>query len=472
MQVIHLSVECYPIAKVGGLADVVGALPKYQRKLGVDARVVMPWYNKPYVQSHEFEQVAEGGFYQGSQYLTYTVYHYDEVHLGYPLYLIKIPTLLDRSEVYGYTDDSEQWIAFQHAFLHWILNNNIRPDIINCHDHHVGLIPFLLKHGTDFTALASIKTLFTIHNGQYQGWMNWNKGILLPSFDTWKWGLLDWSGSINPLSSAVRCCDAYSTVSEGYLSELVNESKGLESLFTELAYKSYGIVNGIDLDIWNPSKDPLINSRYNARTVKSGKRKNKDSFCEKIGISNEGLLLTYIGRFAYEKGADIIASVLDNFYSYNENKLTIFILGSGDSNIQQDIEALFNKYEPKIAVYFGYNEALAHEAYAASDVIIMPSRVEPCGLNQLYALKYGTIPVVRGVGGLRDTVIDVSQEDGYGFVFYDFDVASIENAIKRALEYYSKEKDWSIITRKAMSLDFSWDKSAQKYIDLYNQLLK
>ncbi|MBD1428162.1 glycogen synthase [Sphingobacterium litopenaei] len=472
MNVIHLSVECYPVAKVGGLADVVGALPKYQRKLGIDASVVMPWYNKPYIQSHDFEVVAEGGFYQGSQYLNYIVYHHEETNLGFSLYLIKIPGYLDRSEVYGYEDDSEQWLAFQHAFLHWILTNNIRPDVINCHDHHVGLIPFLLKNGNDFRELSSIKTLFTIHNGQYQGWMNWSKGILLPGFDTWKWGLLDWSGSINPLSSAVRCCDAYSTVSEGYLGELVHEAKGLESLFVEQAYKSHGIVNGIDPEIWNPSKDPLINSKYNARTVKSGKRKNKEAFCENNGISSDGLLLTYIGRFAHEKGADILASVLDNFYSNNENKLTIFILGSGDSSIQQDIENVFTKYAPKIAVYFGYNEALAHEAYAASDVILMPSRVEPCGLNQLYALKYGTIPVVRGVGGLKDTVLDVSQENGYGFVFNDFTIESIVDAIQRALAYYSKEKDWSVITRKAMSLDFSWEKSAQKYIDLYNQLLK
>ena len=472
MNVIHLSVECYPIAKVGGLADVVGALPKYQRKLGIDACVVMPWYDKPYVHSHKFEKIAEGGFYQGSQYLTYTVLQDKETDLGYPIYLINVPGYLDRPEVYGYPDDSEQWLAFQHAFLHWIKNNNIRPNLINCHDHHVGLIPFLLKYGNDFKELSSIKTLFTIHNGQYQGWMNWSRGILLPGFDTWKWGLLDWGGSINPLSSAIRCCDAFSTVSEGYLSELIYEAKGLENLFTELAYKAHGIVNGIDLDIWDPAKDPLIPNKYSARIVNSGKKKNKEAFCEKVGISSEGLLLTYIGRFAYEKGADILASVLRNFYTKNENKLTVFILGSGDESIQADIEAVFKKYAPKIAVHFGYNEALAHEAYAASDVILMPSRVEPCGLNQLYALKYGTIPIVRGIGGLKDTIIDVSQEEGYGFVFYDFTVESIDSAIKRALDYYAKEKNWSIITKKAMSLDFSWDKSAQKYIDLYNLLLK
>ncbi|MCA5006733.1 glycogen synthase [Sphingobacterium sp. WQ 366] len=472
MKVIHVSVECYPVAKVGGLADVVGALPKYQRKLGIDASVVMPWYNKPYVQSHQFEKIAEGGFYQGSQYLTYTVFLHDEANLGFPLYLIKIPGLLDRPEVYEYEDESDQWIAFQHAFLHWIVNSNVRPDVINCHDHHTGLIPFFLKYGNDFRELSTIKTLFTIHNGRYQGWMNWNKGILLPAFDTWRWGLMDWSGAINSLSSAVRCCDAYSTVSEGYLGELTEEATGLENLFISEAYKAHGIVNGIDTDLWDPAIDPLISANYNKVNVVKGKKVNKDIFCDKNGLEKNAFLLTYIGRFAYEKGADILSLFIDDFYTASDHKLNIFILGSGDVEIQQKIERVYEKYKPKVAVFFGYNEALAHEAYAASDFILMPSRVEPCGLNQLYALKYGTIPIVRAIGGLKDTVVDIDQDGGYGFVFQDFNEESVSHTIIRALDYSSKQVNMNRIRKRAMSLDFSWDKSAKKYIDLYNQLLK
>lgn len=472
MKVIHLSVECYPIAKVGGLADVVGALPKYQRKLGVDACVVMPWFNKASVKQYELELFAEGGFYQGSQYLNYNVYLIKEEKLGFPLYLIKIPGFLDREEVYGYEDESDQWIAFQHAFLHWILTASIRPDIINCHDHHVGLIPFLLQYGNDFRELSYIKTLFTIHNGQYQGWMNWNKGLLLPGFDTWKWGLLDWSSVINPFASAVRCCDAFSTVSEGYLEELSQESKGLEQLFIDEANKGFGIVNGIDTDVWDPSIDPALPVTYTAKTVSKGKKKNKEVFCKKVDLPNDSLLLTYIGRFAYEKGADILEEVIRKYYSTNEKKLTIFILGSGDAQIQQDLENLCNFYPNKVSAYFGYNETLAHEAYAASDLIIMPSRVEPCGLNQLYALKYGTIPLVRGVGGLKDTVKDITENDGYGFVVEDFEVDKFKEAIERAVDYCSDDKRRMRIVDKAMSLDYSWDKSAKKYIELYNQLLK
>ena len=472
MQVIHLTVECYPIAKVGGLADVLGALPKYQRKLGIDSSVVMPWYDKRYTQTKELVTVATGYFYQGSQELQYTVYRSDDTDLGFPLFLIKIPNLLDRPEVYMYPDEADQWIAFQHAFLNWIYVNDIRPDIINCHDHHTGLIPFLLKHSLDYSELSYIKTVCTVHNGQYQGWMNWSKGILLPAFDTWKWGLLDWSGNINPLSSAIRCADAYSTVSEGYLEELFHEANGLEELFSAERHKAFGIVNGIDLDIWNPETDKSIASNYSIETYKDGKRKNKEAFCNKLGISNDSLLLTYIGRFAYEKGADFIASILSYFDSLNDKNLTIFILGSGDLSIQHDIEKVYQHDSKSTAVYFGYNETLAHEAYAASDLLLMPSRVEPCGLNQLYALKYGTIPVVRAIGGLKDTVIDVNEEDGYGFVFKDLDVDNIVDTIQRAILFSQDKQAWSKIVDRAMGLDFSWDKSAQKYIDLYNQLLK
>lgn len=472
MKVIHLSVECYPIAKVGGLADVIGALPKYQRKLGVDAQVVMPWYDKPSLQQFDLEKVAEGVFLQGSQSLTYTVYAIAEQHLGFPIYLIKVPGLLDRNEVYGYADEGEQWIAFQHAFLHWILTDNIRPDVINCHDHHVGLIPFLLQYGNDFRELSYIKTLFTIHNGQYQGWMNWNKGILLPGFDTWKWGLLDWNGVINPFSSAIRCCDAFSTVSEGYLEELSQECKGLEQLFIDESSRGFGIVNGIDWDVWDPSSDPLIPYHYSNITVKTGKRKNKEAFCKKANLPSDSLLLTYIGRFAEEKGADILSEVIRNFYSKNEKKLIIFILGSGNEQIQQDLELLCQSYPNRVSAFFGYNETLAHEAYAASDLILMPSRVEPCGLNQLYALKYGTIPVVRGIGGLKDTVIDISEPKGYGFVFKEFEVDKIVETIERAIEFSLDEKKWASIVKQSMALDYSWDKSAKKYIELYNQLLK
>lgn len=470
MHVIHLSVECFPLAKVGGLADVVGALPRYQRKLGVDAWVVSPFYDKDFTRKRRLSLLHEGAFMQGSEELNYEILKEENDPLGFPLYLIRIPGKLDREEVYCYPDEAEQWIAFQHAFLHWIKSKDIVPDVINCHDHHVGLIPFLTKHAVEFNHLVDVKTVLTIHNGQYQGWMNWNKGILLPAFDTWKWGLLDWDGVINPLATAVKCCDAFTTVSPGYLQEIYVQANGLEQLFQTEAYKGYGIVNGIDIDYWNPELDTLIAKNYKKTSVKSGKKSNKKEFCMKVSLDDSVPLLAFIGRFALEKGADLLPSIIDNIFSNPENKITIFILGSGDDVVQQEIQDLVEHYPNKLAVFFGYNEALAHQVYAAADLLLMPSRVEPCGLNQLYAMKYGTIPVVRAVGGLKDTVIDVTEEQGYGFVFPDAAAGSATEAVERALTTIADADALQKIRQKEMTLDFSWDKSAQQYIHLYDRL--
>ncbi len=470
MQVVHLSVECFPVAKVGGLADVVGSLPKYQCKLGIEASVVMPWFDTPFVRDNKFDVVAEGFFNQGSEPLHYVVFKEREDKLGFPLYLIKIPGKLDRPEVYCYADEAEQWIAFQHAFLKWVKYDRGAPDIIHCHDHHVGLIPFLTVHSNEFNDLSDIKTVFTLHNGQYQGWMGWNRSILLPPFDTWKWGLLDWDGVINPLATAIKCCDSYTTVSEGYLKELYEEANGLQDLFRDQAFKSEGIVNGIDTSYWNPQTDKMIGYKYSASTITRGKKENKKALCAKYVLPDDVPLLSFIGRFAIEKGADHLYKIIRHLFSQNQYKITIFILGSGDARIEEEMRNLKAEFPENVGLYIGYNETLAHEVYAASDMLLMPSRVEPCGLNQLYALKYGTIPIVRGVGGLKDTVRDVEEEDGYGFVFARLDGDDAEEAINRALAVYSDTKKWKSIRARAMALDFSWDTSAQKYIDLYNQL--
>ncbi|SFS79589.1 glycogen synthase [Sphingobacterium wenxiniae] len=470
MHIIHLSVECFPLAKVGGLADVVGALPRYQRKLKQDAWVVSPWYDRPFTQSKKLKTVFEGSFFQGSEVLHYQVLKEGKDSLGFPLYLIKIPGKLDRPEVYCYPDEAEQWIAFQHAFLHWMKHANIMPDVVNCHDHHVGLVPFLMKHATDFNQFDDVKTVITVHNGQYQGWMPWNKGVLLPAFDTWRWGLLDWDGVINPLASAIKCSDAFTTVSEGYLLELYEQANGLEGLFRTESEKGFGIVNGIDDAYWNPTEDELIPNNYDVAAVKKGKEKNKKTFCEKVGLDASLPLLTYIGRFAGEKGADLLPEVIENIFGNPENKISIFILGSGDEQIQANLQALLDRYPDNLKVFFGYNEGLAHEVYAAADMILMPSRVEPCGLNQLYAMKYGTIPIVRAIGGLKDTVVDVTEKNGYGFVFPEARAQDAVSAVERALEYIGGRGKMQRIRKKEMELDFSWDKSAQQYINLYNRL--
>ncbi|KGE16159.1 glycogen synthase [Sphingobacterium deserti] len=470
MHVIHLSVECFPLAKVGGLADVVGALPRYQRKSGVDAWVVSPFYDKPFTKDRKFQLIHAGTFVQGGETLAYEVLKEKKDPLGFPLYLIRIPGKLDREEVYCYPDEAEQWIAFQHAFLRWVTDAGIIPDVVNCHDHHVGLIPFLMKHAVDFNQLADVKTLFTIHNGQYQGWMTWDKGALLPAFDTWKWGLLDWDGLINPFAAAVKCCDAFSTVSEGYLQELFVQANGLEGLFQTEAYKGVGIVNGIDDEYWNPELDNQISKTYKKSSVKSGKKSNKKAFCDAVGLNSNLPLLAFIGRFAQEKGADLLPAIISNIFSRLEDKICIFILGSGDEAVETTLKELQDQYPRRLATFIGYNEQLAHQVYASADLLLMPSRVEPCGLNQLYALKYGTIPIVHAVGGLKDTVIDLEEQGGYGFLFAAAEPEAAVESVARAVNTLTDASMLQKVRQKAMSLDFSWDKSANKYIQLYDQL--
>jgi starch synthase len=471
MKVLHLSTECFPAAKVGGLADVVGALPKFQNQLGVDASVVMPWYDKEFVRENNLKAVAEDRFMQGSEELNYVVYKVKKEVLGFPLYMIKIPGKLDRPKVYAYADEDEQWIAFQHAFLHWLkYHEESKSDILHCHDHHMGLIPFLTKYSDEFSVFSSITTVFTVHNGQYQGWLDWNKSSLIPAFDTWKWGLMDWDGQINPLATAIKCADAYTTVSEGYLQELFTKANGLESLFKNQSHKGHGIVNGIDTSYWSPETDNSIHANYKVKTVNKGKKANKQDLCAQYNIPDDLPLISFIGRCAFGKGADLLNPIFFELYSRNPKKFSTFILGSGNPDIEESVRQLQAEHQDTIAIHIGYDESLAHKIYASSDMLIMPSRVEPCGLNQLYALKYGTIPIVRNTGGLHDTVIDTKHKGGYGFVFESEEPESAAKAVERALETFGSKRKWGVIRARAVRLDFSWNKSAQKYIDLYKQL--
>ncbi|GGG85221.1 glycogen synthase [Parapedobacter pyrenivorans] len=468
--IIHLSAECYPVAKVGGLGDVVGALPKYLQQAGLRAWVVMPWYNKPFVKAHDFDVIYTGSFLQGSRPLEMKVLKEKSNVLGFGLYLIHIPGLLDREDPYGYSDESEQFMAFQHGFLHWITQAGIIPDVVHCHDHHTGLIPFLMYHSERFAALKDVPTVATVHNGQYQGWMDWNKAILLPAFDTWKWGLLDWDKTINPLAALIKCATVFTTVSEGYLQELMTQANGLEQLFNMERAKSIGIVNGIDTAVWNPEQDTMLIQNYRASDVQAGKMRNKAYLSDTYGLDASKPLLAYIGRFAGEKGADLLPEIIENIFADNTVQLSVMVLGSGDLQVQTTMTYLAEKYPGKLGIYIGYQEELAHRIYAAADFLIMPSRVEPCGLNQLYSMQYGTLPIVRSTGGLKDTVHDISEPDGYGITFVHASAADAVFAIYRALELYRNKQRMQQLRKQLMKIDFSWDKSADKYIALYQNI--
>ena len=470
MKVFHLSAECYPVAKVGGLADVVGALPKYQVLAGLQAAVVMPYYNRKFVQENDFDIVFRGATLLGTRRLYFEILKEATDKLGFELYLVRIPGLIDRVEVYSYPDETEQFIAFQIAFLDWITYTGQTPDVIHCHDHHSGLVPFLLQYSRLYEKLSRTPTVFTIHNGQYHGAFSWDKFSLLPEVDISKMGLLDWNGGINPFACAVKCCWRFTTVSPSYLQELKVSSNGVESLFIIEAGKGQGIINGIDTAVWDPQTDPLILKNYNIKEETAGKYINKEVLCRRFNLDPEKPLVSFIGRLVIEKGADIIPAGIKNCLEEHPGSFSFLVLGTGDTVIERSLADLGLLYPESCFVFLGYDEALAHSIYAGSDFLLMPSRVEPCGLNQLYSLRYGTMPVVRSTGGLKDTVIDFGDDGGYGISFQETSAEDISYSISRALVLYANDFHLQTLRKTMMALDFSWGRSAAAYINLYESL--
>lgn len=470
MNAIHLSAECYPVAKVGGLGDVVGALPKYQQAAGITAIVVLPYYDRKFVKENEFEVIYESRVTMGTFTGPFQVLRETTDKLGFPLHLIKIPGLLDRPEIYSYPDESEQFVAFQLAFLEWLLQFEVLPDVIHSHDHHAGLIPFLLYHSTRYKSLAHIPTVLTIHNAQYQGWIGWEKLNLLPDIEFWEGKLLEWGDCINPLASAVKCCWKYTTVSPSYLEELTVNSNGLEPLFIAERSKGVGIINGIDTEVWNPETDTMISANYSIETSAKGKLENKQLVCKEFFLDESKPLVAFIGRLVGEKGADLLPAAIAKVLIEHKGEVNILVLGSGEKEIEENLASLTSSFKDDYNVFIGYHEALSHRIYAGADFLIMPSRVEPCGLNQLYSLRYGTVPIVRSTGGLKDTVIDVNEENGYGICFENADVDSIAHAISRSIEIYKNTSLMQLLRSRMMSLNYSWNQSAAQYINLYNNL--
>ncbi|TCC89920.1 glycogen synthase [Pedobacter hiemivivus] len=466
MEIIHLSAECYPIAKVGGLGDVVGALPKYQNKLGHVAKVVMPAYHNKFIQENEFEVVYDGWGKLGFHNFTVKIFREMTNKLGFDLYLVHISGLLDREMVYGYDDDTERFLAYQIAVLDWMAQWEHRPDVIHCHDHHTGLVPFMVANCHQFKSLCHIPTVLTIHNAQYQGQFGWDKLHYIPAFELWKSGQLDWKGAINPLASAIKCAWRVTTVSPSYLDEISFKANGLEDLLAQERSKSFGILNGIDNEVWNPQADPMLEKKYNLRTVDAGKRANKEALCKVFNLDPEKPLFTFIGRLVGEKGADLLPDIFYNALIEYNGEINVLVLGSGDSQVEGRLSQLKEAFPGNYNVYIGYNEQLSHQIYAGADFLLMPSRVEPCGLNQMYALRYGTIPIVRRIGGLKDTVIDIG-DGGFGICHDQSSVWDVGHAIGRAYELYVNAKEVKEIRKFIMQLDHSWDKAAQQYIHLY-----
>lgn len=467
MEIVHVSAECYPVAKAGGLGDVVGALPKYQCMAGDIAKVIMPMYRTKFLYDNEWSVEFKGNTNLGEWFFDYTVIKEKTNKLGFDIYLIDINGLLDRQKIYGYADDAERFTAFQIAVVNWISSWQHRPDILHCHDHHTSLIPFMIKHCYDYQFLGNISTVLTIHNGQYQGWMGWDKSTFIPRWDLWKRGLLEWEGTINPLACGVKCADKITTVSQSYMDELRVNANGLEKLFEYERGKCVGILNGIDHDVWNTSTDTYITYHFSKEDVMEGKEKNKLVLCEEFGLDPFKPLFVFIGRLVGEKAADILPDAIKRAIHNTQGNASFLILGSGEAKIEWDFMQMKEIYGGIFNAVIGYDEKLSHKMYAGADFLLMPSRVEPCGLNQLYALRYGTVPIVRNTGGLRDTVIDMGILNGYGICFDQANVHDIDYSIGRAVSVYQDKVHLEWMRTFMMSIDHSWESTVDRYKQVY-----
>ena len=471
MDIFHIGAECYPVAKVGGLADVVGALPKYQNKAGHTVRVVLPHYETKFIKENDFDCVHTGFVKLGNFNFPFNVLKERDGKLGFELYLVQIPELFVREEIYGYEDDIERFLSFQIATLDWLITRNDVPDVINCHDHHTGLIPFMMLYSYKYLKLINTPTVITIHNSIYQGQFGFDKLYYLPEFDLSKAAVLEWDNKINSLATAIKCASAVTTVSPNYLNEINCSAYGLESLFNLVRHKSTGILNGIDMEVWNPETDKMLAKNYSIKNFKKGKQENKEKLCSQFNLDPTKPLFSFIGRLLEEKGADLLPHAAALALSENFKEINILVLGSGDKEIENQLKHLLASFNGNYNVFIGYSEELAHQIYAGSDFLLMPSRVEPCGLNQMYALRYGTIPIVRRTGGLKDTVIDFG-DNGNGICHDQATVADVCYSIQRAVNLYKDKTKLNDLQKSAMKIDHSWESVCHEYIETYNLIIK
>lgn len=478
MNIVHLTAECYPVAKAGGLGDVAGALPKYLQKHGHDATVILPCYHNNWMRDASARNIHEGSAMLGLDRFDFRILELKKPQLGFRLLLVDIPGRFDRPGIYidpwsgySYWDEKERFFSFQIAALDWLLQEPRAPDVIHCHDHHTALVPFMTNQAFRYEKLRDVPTILTIHNGEYQGKYDRQSYTQLPAFNLNHIGLLDWDGALNSLAAGIKTAWKVTTVSEGYMKELTEHCNGLEHLLRSERDKTAGILNGIDDEVWDPHTDPLIGENYSLVDYRAAKKKNKDILCGEFGLDPERPLFSFIGRLVREKGADLLPDLI-RLCKRNKVDASFLVLGTGEPALHD----VFKKLRSEFVGYFDskleYNEKLAHQIYAGSDFLLMPSRVEPCGLNQLYAMRYGTIPLVRKTGGLADTVIDIDEKKGYGLVFEEPDVEEMAVTVRRGVDLFAKKQLFGKKRKQVMKLDFSWNKASEKYLSLYDSLTK
>ena len=479
--ILHIAAECAPFAKVGGLADVVGALPRALDDRGVASAIVVPFYGGPAGRRAGglgwMRQVHRGQIHHAGQDFAFAVFRTDA--LGVPLYLVHEPAHFGDDGVYFRAADGgllgrmdTRYLAFQLMVLDWLRSENTplsesQPDVLHLHDHHTGLIPVLLAHDPANAAIAHLPTVLTVHSADHHGemaWAAWDAlGVEVPDRDA-----LGHLGRVNSLKAGVQHADRVTTVSPTYARELVaspEPSHGLDYAFGLAEDRLSGIVNGIDQAAWDPAADPHVPHPFSADNL-DGKAATKRAVCADLGLDPARPLLAFVGRLTPEKGAEVLAPGLAE--ALRRTDAAVAVLGSGYAEHEGALRAVADAAPTaRMSLTLAFDEALAHRLYAAADWFVMPSKQEPCGLGQLYAMRYGAPPVVHAVGGLRDTVEDWDGEAGTGIQFERFTAQAFADAVERALAVSAE--GYARMQQTGMRADHSWGASAHAYAALYRK---
>lgn len=488
-KILFVTSEVVPFVKTGGLADVSAALPQMLAELGHEVRIVVPKYgavDDRKFKIHEVVRLKDLQIKIGDKDVVFSL-----KSCFLPGQKVRVQIyFLDNQEYFGsrnslyvdpindtdYPDNDERFILLSRAVFELISKLGWIPDIIHCNDWQCGLIPAYLKNVyNEEPQFSTFKTVFTVHNLEYQGVFPKStfKKIGLPESLNSEKGI-DHNGKINFMKSGLLYADVINTVSENYANEIRTDdalSGKLKNVLEKRKNDLYGIINGIDTRVWNPEKDKHLRKKYTSKNLEN-KIENKKHLAEKFGFTfNENTpIIGLISRLFDIKGFDLISKAFPELMKMN---VQIVLLGTGDKKYHVFFEKMATKYSKKFACYLGFDDELAHLIEGGADIFLMPSKYEPCGLNQMYSLVYGTVPLVRQTGGLADTVTKFNEKsgEGNGFMFSGYDTKTMVKEIKRALKVFEDKKSWTKIMKNGMKSDFSWSSSAKKYVELYKTTL-